>query len=102
MLSTPVWGVAIRKAVVAEVEAPLRRNEMAVGRTPHEQRGRGTPIRAALREAANPLSERCVVISSGRTKAFRIPEKRKPSRIYGDISPSRAVRAWKRVVSVMC
>ena len=45
--STPVWGVLIMKAVVAPLEAPSLRNPRAVGMTPQEQRGSGTPIREA-------------------------------------------------------
>ena len=36
------------KEVVAPLEAPSLRNDMAVGMTPHEQSGSGIPSRAAL------------------------------------------------------
>ena len=52
MESTPVCGVAIRKETVAPFDAPSRRNDMAVGMTPHEQRGNGTPKSAALKTEA--------------------------------------------------
>jgi hypothetical protein len=81
MLSTPVCGVAMRKAVVAEVEAPLRRREMAVGRTPQEQSGSGTPRRVALSAGRQPRPERCCVMRSGRTKAWSAPAKRKPNKM---------------------
>ena len=45
--STPVWGVAIRNEATAPFEAPSRRSDMAVGITPQEQSGSGTPNRAA-------------------------------------------------------
>ena len=45
--STPVCGVAIRKETAAPLLAPSRRNDIAVGRTPHEQSGRGMPKSAA-------------------------------------------------------
>ena len=43
MLSTPVWGVAMRNDVEAAREAPLRRSATAVGNTPHEHSGKGMP-----------------------------------------------------------
>ena len=48
MESTPVCGVAIRNDATAPLDAPSLRNDIAVGMTPQEQRGRGMPKRAAL------------------------------------------------------
>ena len=48
MLSTPDSGVEMRKEVTAPLLAPCFFREIAVGRTPQEQRGRGMPTRAAL------------------------------------------------------
>ena len=42
--STPVSGVAMRKATVAPLLAPCRTSPSAVGSTPQEQRGTGTPM----------------------------------------------------------
>ena len=61
MESTPVWGVAIRKAVVAPREAPSFRRDMAVGSTPHEQSGSGMPSRVALMTERNG-SQTCRLI----------------------------------------
>ena len=47
MESTPICGVEIIKATVAPREAPSFLNEMAVGMTPHEHKGKGTPIKPA-------------------------------------------------------
>ena len=43
MESTPVSGVAMRNDTVAPLEAPSLRSPMAVGITPHEHKGSGTP-----------------------------------------------------------
>ena len=58
MLSTPVWGVAMRKAVVAPFEAPSLRSDMAVGITPQEQRGRGIPNNVAFTTLRNDFPDR--------------------------------------------
>jgi hypothetical protein len=79
MLSTPVWGVEIKNEVVAAVDAPLRRNDMAVGSTPHEHSGKGTPINAAFIASLNPLPERWRVSNLGVTNAWRMPQNRKPN-----------------------
>ena len=47
MESTPVCGVAMRNEVVAPFEAPSLRRDIAVGNTPHEHNGNGTPSAAA-------------------------------------------------------
>ena len=43
MESTPVCGVDTRKDTTEPLEAPSRRKDMAVGITPHEHKGSGTP-----------------------------------------------------------
>ena len=49
MLSTPVCGVAIRNDTADPFEAPSRRNDMAVGITPHEHKGNGmVPVPSVL------------------------------------------------------
>ena len=61
MESIPVCGVAMRNDVTAPFYAPSRRSDMAVGITPQEQRGRGTPKRAALTTLPIVGRERCFV-----------------------------------------
>ena len=56
--STPVSGVEMRNEVVEARDAPERCNDMAAGRVPQEQRGRGAPINAALATGARPLPPR--------------------------------------------
>ena len=58
MLSTPVWGVAMRNDTVALPDAPSRRRLIAVGMTPHEHRGSGTPSKAAITTLRIPSAER--------------------------------------------
>ena len=53
MLSTPVCGVEIRKAVVAARPAPCRRSDAATGITPHEHNGSGTPSADALKTGSS-------------------------------------------------
>ena len=48
ILSIPVCGVETRKDIDAALEAPFRRMAIAVGNTPHEHKGKGTPIAATL------------------------------------------------------
>ncbi len=58
MLSTPVWGVAMRNDVDAAREAPLRRKATAVGSTPHEHNGKGMPKAAAVSTERSPVPAR--------------------------------------------
>src|SRR3989338_4702058 len=53
--STPVSGVDIKNESVAPFEAPLLRNDIAVGKTPHEHNGNGMPKRAARNTDLNPV-----------------------------------------------
>ena len=61
MLSTPVCGVAIRNDTVAPLLAPSRLRPIAVGMTPHEHRGSGTPNRAESRTERKLRSPRYFV-----------------------------------------
>ncbi len=54
MLSTPVWGVAMRKAPVAPLLAPSLRRVAATGIVPQEQRGRGMPRETAFKIGLKP------------------------------------------------
>ena len=64
MLSMPVCGVEIKKEVTAPLEAPLFFSSIAVGTTPQEQSGRGTPTAAALMTELKLLSPSWRKISS--------------------------------------
>ena len=77
--STPVCGVAIRKEVVAALDAPWRLNETAVGKTPQEHSGKGMPIAAAFTTDFHPFPERCLVSVASFTKACKIPAIRNPN-----------------------
>jgi hypothetical protein len=46
--SMPVCGVAMRKDIVAAFDAPSLWSDIAVGITPHEHSGRGTPSKVAF------------------------------------------------------
>ena len=56
--STPVCGVAIKNEVVAPFDAPSLRNDIAVGMTPHEHNGKGTPIIAAQKTERKSFFDR--------------------------------------------
>ena len=81
MLSTPVCGVEIRKEVAAAREAPLRRMAIAVGNTPHEQRGNGMPIAADFITDFSPVPDKWRANVRCGMKACMTPAIRKPSRM---------------------
>ncbi len=58
MLSAPVCGAEMRKAVVAPLPAPWRRSDVATGITLHEQSGSGTPKAEALSTDTHPRPPR--------------------------------------------
>ena len=89
MLSTPVWGVAIRNDADAAFDAPPRCIATAVGSTPHEHNGSGTPTRAPLRTDLKPLPDRWRLMVVSGTKACNMPAIRNPSSMYGDIPLSK-------------
>ena len=62
--STPVSGVEIRKESVAPFEAPFFLKDMAVGITPHEQSGKGTPNKAAVKTDLKPFLPKYFMIWS--------------------------------------
>ena len=86
MESTPVCGVAIRKLVQAPCDAPSRRNPTLVGITPHEHKGRGTPMAAALMTLFMFRGARCRFSIFAGTKALSSPAKKKPKIRKGAIS----------------
>ena len=50
----PVCGVEMRRAAVGPFPAPCLRSPAAIGSTPHEQIGSGTPIATARRMPRKP------------------------------------------------
>ena len=58
MESTPVVGVETRKERTEALDAPSFLSEVATGITPQEQRGSGTPKRAALMTGSIPRPPR--------------------------------------------
>jgi hypothetical protein len=90
MESTPDSGVEMRKAVVAPLLAPCFWRETAAGRTPQEQRGRGTPKSAALITELNLPDPRCVATVVGFKNTLSTPERRIPNRIYTEESSRSA------------
>jgi hypothetical protein len=84
--STPVSGVLTRNDVVAPGEAPSLLRDIAAGITPQEQRGSGTPRRAALAELAAPGLPRCLEIRSLRRKTWRRPAMNRPRMSEGATS----------------
>ncbi len=80
MESTPVSGVAIKKAVTAPLLAPCFFREAAAGRTPQEQRGNGAPIRAALNTEEKRPCPRCRATVCGFTQDLTRPLITSPKR----------------------
>src|SRR3990167_2096980 len=81
--STPVSGVDIKNESVAPFEAPLLRNDIAVGKTPHEHNGNGMPKRAARNTDLNPGLPRCFTTFSLSKKICMNPAIKVPKSIYG-------------------
>ena len=60
MESMPICGVEIINATVAPLDAPSFLNDIAVGMTPHEHKGSGTPISAANKTDLKFSFARCL------------------------------------------
>lgn len=73
------------KETVAPREAPSFLREMAVGITPHEHKGRGTPIKAANKTDLKFSFARCLSKNADGTKTCNIPAIIKPNKRYGAI-----------------
>ncbi len=73
MLSSPVCGVDVKKLTVAPFEAPFLPKYNAIGTTPHEHSGNGTPITDAFTTATNELPPTCFNIKDFCTNACKIP-----------------------------
>ena len=77
--STPVSGVAMRNATVAPLLAPCRTSPSAVGSTPQEQRGTGTPmIDAQSTDLTRPVARKRRKTRDG-TRTASAPATAKPN-----------------------
>jgi hypothetical protein len=79
MLSMPVWGVEIRKDIVAPFDAFPLRNDIATGSTPQEHNGSGIPKIAAFTTDMTECPPRCLRIKFLSMKTWRMPAKKSPS-----------------------
>ena len=79
MESTPVWGVDIRKETVAAFEAPSFLRDIAVGMTPHEHNGNGTPSNDAFITERNELPPKYLRYSTFGMNACITPASKKPN-----------------------
>ena len=83
--STPICGVEIMNETVAPREAPSFLREIAVGITPHEHKGRGTPIIAANNTDLKFSFAKCLSKKADGTKTCNKPAIKKPNKRYGAI-----------------
>ena len=91
MESTPVCGVDMRNDTVAPFDAPSRYSDVAVGMTPHEQSGRGTPKSAAQSTELKLLRDSLSAYIRRGTNSCNTPAIRKPNSRYGVISFKRSI-----------
>ncbi len=77
-LSTPVCGVDVRNEVTAPFEAPFFFKYIAVGTTPHEHKGSGTPMIEALITDPIDFLPILLIIHSLFTNACSSPVKKIP------------------------
>jgi hypothetical protein len=94
MESTPDSGVDIRNAVVAPLLAPCFCNDTAAGNTPHDQRGTGTPSKAALITEENLPVPKCRATILGFRNTRSIPLNSRPKIIYMDDSRKSCQASW--------
>jgi hypothetical protein len=78
----PDSGVEIKKDSTAPLDAPFFLNDMAVGITPHEHRGRGIPNKAAKSTDRKPGLPSCFAIRSLSINAWINPATKIPKRMY--------------------
>lgn len=97
MESTPVSGVEIRKAVVDAFDAPARRRPIAAGMTPHEHKGKGAPMSAALITVSGVFFPKCFTNKDWGMKALIKPAMVNPSNSHGADSISRRIKLLKSV-----
>lgn len=86
MESIPVCGVEIKNETEEPFVAPLLKNEIPVGITPHEQRGNGIPIKDAFKTDLLFFCPKYLSINRWGKATLSIPAKKNPSIKYGDIS----------------
>lgn len=84
--SIPDSGVEMRKAVIAPLFAPFFFKNVAAGNTPQDQRGSGTPKKAAFKTEENRPSPRWLIMKAGLSVTLSMPAIRMPKRIYTDES----------------
>ena len=88
MESIPDSGVEIRKAVVAPLFAPCFLSDAAAGSTPHDQSGRGTPSKAALKTELKRPKPRWRMMKLVLRNTFSNPAMRIPMSMYNEESSS--------------
>ena len=84
--SIPDSGVEIRKAVIAPLFAPFFFKSVAAGNTPQDQRGRGTPKKAAFKTEENLPAPKWLIMKAGLSTTLSMPAIRMPKRIYTEES----------------
>ena len=94
MESTPVCGVEMRRAAVGPFPAPCLRSPAAIGSTPHEQIGSGTPIATARRMPPKPELPPIMRLTQLRgIQTAMIPAIRNPNTSHGDIMANTCTNA---------
>ena len=97
MESIPVCGVDIRNAAVAPLPAPLRRSPVAIGNTPHEHIGSGTPTSTARSIPRNPELPPMTRFTHVRgTQTAMTPAMKKPTTSQGDIAANTSANEIRR------
>ena len=81
MESAPDSGVDIKKEVEAPLFAPCFLSDAAAGNTPHDHKGMGIPIRAALKTELNLPFPKWRETVFGLRKILNIPATMIPNRI---------------------
>jgi len=77
--STPVSGVEIKKDTVDSLDAPSFLKPTAVGITPQEHKGKGVPIKLALRIDPKLLLPRCLANLRLEMNSWINPAKKNPN-----------------------
>jgi hypothetical protein len=80
MESTPVCGVEIKNDTVDAFEAPDLKNDIPVGITPHEHKGKGTPMAEALKLDHKDEPPKCFWAKLRGIKICKTPANRNPNK----------------------
>ena len=96
--STPVSGVAIKKAVVAPRDAPACFRLAAVGITEQEHRGSGAPMMDALNTDIKSSCPRCLKTLSCGIYSLSNPAMKKPPSSHGPDSTKIVQMALKKSI----